>query len=136
MQGPDETRINPLKEEALFMRQLRNLIFKVAPYEGVLSVTFLGTTATDEEGEGPLRYISLEGRASKGFVPRFGSIDEPGASESLLNFLVAFYQDMLQYGGDIVVALHEAAARDPLAGTFGKTTIYLEFGGVGASDYC
>lgn len=134
MQEPDETRIDPLKEEALFMRQLRNLLFKVAPYRGVLSVTFLGTTAADQQG--PIRYISLEGRGSKGFVPRFRSMDEPDAGQSLLNFLVAFYQDILQYNGDIVVALHETAPRDPLAGTFGRKTIYVEFGGVGASDYC
>lgn len=134
MQGPDGTRIAPLKEEALFMRQLRNLIFRVAPYRGVLSVTFLGTTSPDNSG--PVRFTSLEGSASKGFVPRFGSIDDPGAAESLLGFLVTFYQDMLKHEGDIVVALHEAKGRDPLAGTFGDTTIYVEFGGIGASDYC
>ena len=116
------------------MRQLRNLIFRVAPYRGVLSATFLGTTSADKSG--PVRFISLEGRGSKGFVPRFGSIDDSGAAESLLGFLVTFYQDMLKHEGDIVVALHEAKGRDPLAASFGHTTIYVEFGGVGASDYC
>lgn len=133
MEKSNETRVDPLKDEAFFMDLVRKLIFRVAPYRGVLSVTFLNTESKTEPG--PIRYTSVHGEAPKEYEARFSSVDEPGAGEALLSLAVSFYRDLLRYDGDIVIALHEARSRDPLCGVMGTQNIYVEFGGVGAADY-
>jgi len=131
MYGP---RVNPIKEPATFLRALRRLVLDAAPYGGVLSVTLPDHAAPDHPDRS-LRLTSDRISIPAGLISGFDSIDDPEAGRAVLDRLVRFYQDLLDYDGNIVVTLHEAEDRDPLAGVFGSRTIYLEFGAIRAKGY-
>jgi len=131
MYGP---RVNPIKEPVTFLEMLRRVILDAAPYGGVFSVT-LPDHAAPGHSERSLRLTSDRSSIPAGLISSFDSIDELEAGRALLDRLVRFRQDFLDYDGEIVVTLHEAADRDPLAGVLGNRTIYLEFGAVRAEGY-
>ena len=133
MQAPLK-RVDPVKESRFLLKQLRRIVLDVAPYRGVLSVTFPAEAAAQGQG-GMLRFTSDRRRIPRGLVSSFQSIDDPRAGVTLLNLLVSFYKEFLDYDDDIVVTLHEAEARDPLVAVFGSHKVYLEFGGIGAMEY-
>ena len=118
MYGPT---VNPIEEPATFLRALRRLVLDAAPYGGVLSVTLPGHIAPDHPDRS-LRLTSDRTSIPAGLVSGFDSIDDPGAGRAVLDRLVRFCHNLLDYDGDIVVTLHEAEGRDPLAGVIGSRT--------------
>jgi hypothetical protein len=131
MYGP---QIDPIKEPATFLEMVRRVVFDAAPYGGVLSVTLPDQAAPDHPDRS-LRLTSDRTSIPKGLMSSVSSIDDPDAGRAVLDRLVRLQQDILNYNGDIVVTLHEAEDRDPLAGVFGNRTIYLEFGAIRAEGY-
>ncbi len=99
----------------------------------------MSVTLPDEADPGDsarsLRLTSDREGVPAGLMTRYDTIDDAEAAKTLLDTLVRFYKDAIDYNGDIVVTFHEATDRDPLAGSFGSRTIYLEFGAVRAEGY-
>jgi hypothetical protein len=131
-----DSRLDPVKDPTTFLDMLRRVIFDVAPYSGVIGVALLGGVHHDAiHNDASSRLTADRCPIPLGLRSRFDSFRDAESGETLLDLLVRFYREILDFSGDIVVTLFEAEDRPPLAGVFDGHTIYVEFGTIRAEGY-
>lgn len=133
MHGSSDARINPIKEQAAFLKMIRRIVLDIAPYGGMLSATVV-SPKDGYDADSPLRLTADRCRIPGGLKSRYRSMEDPGAAESLLALLVRLYREALDFDGDIAITLHETRSRLPVAGLFDSHSIHLEFGAIRAED--